>query len=165
MTSASRRLLFLLSAGWLTVTVQARLGETLADLKKRYDNPAPQIRKDDTNATWLFDEGDSGQLAYTVTFNAKGRSIAEGLKPVKRARFSKETALDFIDQQLAAYRDSKTQRIVKQGEKFRFAGQDFTCGREEYVVLDEPRGLLLIWSQVVDPAVMVVSPEMFQRGN
>ena len=165
MLTVSRRCLFLLSAGWLAVTAQARLGETLADLKKRYDSPAPQIRRDDTNATWLFDEGDSGQLAYTVTFNAKGRSIAEGMKPVKRARFSKETALEFIEMQLAPYRDSKTQRILKPGEKYRFAGQDFTCGKEEYVVLDEPRGLLLIWSQGVDPSVMVVSPEMFQRGN
>ena len=161
MSLPSRRLLVLLLAGWLALTAQARLGETLADIKKRYDSPISQVRKD--NATWLFDEGDSGQLAYTVTFNAKGQSIAEGLKPVKRARFSKETALDFIEQQLAPYRDSKTQRIVKPGEKYRFAGQDFICGPQEYVVLDEPRGLLLIWSQVVDPAVMVVSPEMFQR--
>jgi hypothetical protein len=161
MNSTSRHCLLLLCAGWLAVAAQARLGETLADIKKRYDSPLSQVRKD--AATWLFDEGDSGQLAYTVTFNAKGRSIAEGMKPVKRARFSKETALDFIEMQLAPYRESKTQRIVKQGEKYRFAGQDFTCGPQEYVVLDEPRGLLLIWSQVVDPSVMVVSPEMFQR--
>jgi hypothetical protein len=155
--------LVLLFATALAGTAQARLGETLADIKKRYDSPISQVRKD--NATWLFDEGESGQLAYTVTFNAKGQSIAEGMKPVKRARFSKETALDFIEMQLAPNRDSKTQRIVKPGEKYRFAGQDFTCGRQEYVVLDEPRGFLLIWSQVVDPAVMVVSPEMFHRGS
>ena len=37
MSSASRRLLFLLSAGWLAVTAQARLGETLSDIKKSYD--------------------------------------------------------------------------------------------------------------------------------
>ena len=160
-----RRLLALLLAGWLAAPAPARLGETLDALKKRYDSPATQIRKDNANATWLFDEGDSGQLAYTVTFNAKGQSIAEGLKPVKRARFSKDTALDFIEQQLVNYRDSKTQRIVKRGEKFRFAGHDFTCGPQEYVVLDEPRGILIIWSQVVEPSVIVISPEMLQRGN
>ena len=165
MSPASRRFLFLLSAAWLTGTAQARLGETLGELKKRYDSPAPQIRRDDSKATWLFDEGDNGQLAYTVTFNAKGQSIAEGLKPVKRARFAKETALDFIEQQLAPFHDSKTQQILKPGEKYRFAGQIFICGKEEYVVVDEPRGLLLIWSKVVDPAVMVVSPEMFRKGN
>ena len=166
MSCPSRRLLVLLFAGCgLAAPAPARLGDTLADLKKRFDSPAPQIRRDDSNATWLFDQDDTGQLAYTVTFNAKGRSIAEGLKPVKRARFPKETALDFIEQQLAPFRDSKTQRIMKPGEKYRFAGREFLCGKEEYVVLDEPRGLLLIWSQVVDPAVMVVSPEIFSRGN
>ena len=165
MSFPSRHLLVLLLAGWLAVPAPARLGETLADLKKRFDSPATQIRKDSTNATWLFDQDDTGQLAYTVTFNAKGHSIAEGLKPVKRARFSNETAQDFIEQQLAPYHDSKTQQILKPGEKYRFAGQIFICGKEEYVVVDEPRGLLLIWSKVVDPAVMVVSPEMFRKGN
>ena len=159
-----RRLALLLFACGLAASAQARLGETLAELKQRYGRPAPQIRRDDANATWVFDEDDSGQLAYSVTFNAKGRSIAEGLKPIKRARFSKETALTFIESQLVPYRDSKTQRIMKHGEKYRFAGQDFTCGEQEYVVLDEPRGLMLIWSQA-EPAVMVVSPEMFQRGK
>ena len=165
MTARPRRLLLLLSALWLTVPAPARLGETLAELKKRYDSPAPQMRRDTSNATWLFDEDDSGQLAYSVTFNAAGRSIAEGLKPVKRARFPKDTALDFIEQQLAPFHDSKTQRILKTGEKYRFAGRDFVCGKDEYVVLDEPRGLLLIWSQVVNPSVMIVSPEIFPRGN
>ena len=165
MTARPRRLLLLLSALWLTVPAPARLGDTLAELKKRYDSPAPQMRRDTSNATWLFDEDDSGQLAYSVTFNAAGRSIAEGLKPVKRARFPKDTALEFIEQQLAPFHDSKTQRILKTGEKYRFAGRDFVCGKDEYVVLDEPRGLLLIWSQVVNPSVMIVSPEIFPRGN
>jgi hypothetical protein len=162
-TPFSRRLLCLLLATGLAAGAQARLGQTLADLKKRYDSPLPQTSKN--TATWVFEQGDSGQLMYSVTFNAQGRSIAEGLKPIKRARFSKETALEFIEIQMAPYHDSKTQRIVKAGEKYRFAGQAFTVGKDEYVILDEPQGVLLIWSQYVNPAVMVVSPEMFQQGD
>lgn len=161
MPTGPRFLSLLLLAGLLSAPLQARLGETMADIRQRYDKPAAQTRD---NATWLF-EGEDGQLLYTVTFNAKGQSIAEGFKPLKRARFSKETAMDFIEAQLVPYRNSKTLRIVAAGGKYRFAGQDFTCAQQEYVVLDEPRGLLLIWSQIVDPAVMVVAPEMFQRGN
>ncbi len=161
---ANPRFLFVaLLAGGLAAPLPARLGETLAEIKQRYDSPTTQTRRD--SALWLFERGDDGQLLYTVTFDAKGRSVAEGLKPVKRARFTKEIALDFIESQLAPYRDSKTLQIITVGKKYRFAGQDFTCGRDEYVVLDEPRGLLLIWSQVVNPAVMVISPEMLQRGN
>lgn len=159
---ARRRLLaFLLLAALTAATARARLGESLSDIKKRYDSPFSTTR--DT-ATWLF-EGDNGQLAYAVTFNAKGRSIAEGFKPVKRARFPKETALEFIEGQLAPIKDSKTTRILKQGEKYQFAGQNFTVGPDEYVVLDEPQGVLVIWSQVANPAVMVVSVEMLQRGG
>ena len=161
MPTPSRFLFVLLLVGLLASSAQARLSETLSEIKKRYDSPAAQTRD---NATWLF-EGEDGQLVYTVTFDAKGRSIAEGFKPVKRARFTKENALGFIEMQLAPYHDSKTLRIIPAGEKYRFAGQDFVCDPNEYVVLDEPRGLLLIWSQVVNPAVMVVAPEMFHRGN
>ena len=156
-------MLVLLAASAATVS-HARLGENLAELKKRFGAPAQQVQPRKDQATWLF-EGEGGQLVYSVTFNAKGQSVAEGFKPLKSTIFGRRVALDFIDAQLAPLRDSKSRREVKPGEKYRFAGRDFTCGKEEYVVLDEPRGLLLIWSQVVDPAVMVVSPEIFQRGK
>jgi len=154
-----RFLFVVLFAGLTVVPAQARLGEAQADIMKRFGKPEAQPRKD--TVFWLFEAGDSGQLLYTVTFNAKGLSIAEGLKPVKRASFTSKTAMDFIETQLVPNRDSKTQRIVPHGEKYRFAGQNFVCAANEYVVLDEPRGLLLIWTQVVDPAVLVVGPEMF----
>jgi len=157
------RLLFvLLLAGWLAAPAQARLGETLAEIKKRYSQPVPQDRKDIAN--WLF-EVEDGQLVYTVTFDAKGLSIAEGLKPVKRARFSKDVALDFIESQLAPYRDSKTMRVVAPGGKYMFAGKELTCAQNEYVVVDEPQAMLLIWIQTATPTVMVVRPEIFRRTN
>jgi hypothetical protein len=149
-----------LFAGLGFVPLQARLGETMAEIQKEFGKPEGQPRKD--NAYWLF-EGDDGLLNYTVTFNAAGRSIAEGLKPVRRARFTESNALVFIESQLTPWEGSKTMRILKPGEKYRFASQDFVCGPDEHVVLDEPHGVLLIWTKTVSPAVMIVSPEMFQR--
>jgi hypothetical protein len=158
-----RRFLFALwLASCLTTPGPARLGETLSDLTKRFDRPLSQTAKD--NASWLF-EAEDGALLYSVTFNAKGQSIAEGLKPVKRALFTKKTAMTFIEGQLVEFADSTTKRIVPPGEKYSFAGQGFTCGRDEYVVLDDARGLLLVWTQGTEPAVMVVSPEMLRRGK
>ncbi len=161
--SSFPRLLFatLLTALALS-PAQARLGESLPEISKKFGKPAGQPRKD--NVYWLF-EGEDGLLAYTVTFNTKGQSIAEGLKPVRRARFSEKAATDFIATQVAHLQDSKTIRIIAAGEKYRFAGEDFVCAPNEYVVLDEPGGLLLIWSKAINPAVMVVAPEMFQRGK
>ena len=157
-----RLLLVLLLAVLAAAPAQARLGETLSEIGKNFGKPQGQPSKG--VAFWMF-EGEDGLLNYSVTFNAKGLSIAEGLKPVRRARFSEKTATDFIATQVAHLEDSKTLRIVAVGEKYRYAGQDFVCAPNEYVALDEPRGLLLIWSKVVDPAVMVVAPEMFQRGK
>ena len=145
-----------------TLPGYARLGESTADLKKRFGKPELESRKD--NIFWLF-EGDNGQLLYTVTLNAEGRSIAEGLKPHKRARFHESDARVFMDSQLAPFEGSKTLRVVKPGEPYRFAGQDFVCDALEHVVLDEPRGLLLVWNKSVNPSVLVVSPAMFQRGK
>lgn len=162
MFASSRYPLLLFLAVGLAAPAQARLGETLSDLTKRYAKPITQTAKD--NASWLFEVTD-GPLLYSVTFGANGRSMAEGLKPLRRAEFSKKTAMDFIESQLVSYRDSTTQRIVPHGEKYRFSGRDFTCGPQDYVVLDEPRGILVVWTQGVEPAVMVVSPEMFQRAN
>ena len=162
MPAASRLPALLLLTALLVVPASARLGETLAELSRRYDKPISQTAKD--NASWLFEVVD-GALLYSVTFDANGRSIAEGLKPIKRAVFSRKTVMTFIEGQLVPYEDSPTKRIVPPGEKYRFAGKDFTCGQDEYVVLDEPRGLLLVWSQGREPAVMVVAPEMFHRGK
>jgi hypothetical protein len=162
MPSCRLLLVALLVTGFALVPARARLGETLADLKKRYGRPELESRKD--NVFWLF-EGDNGQLLYTVTLNAEGRSIAEGLKPHKRARFTEANAVDFIEAQLLPWADSPTLRTHKPGEKYRFAGQEFVCGQLEHVMVDESNGVLLIRTKTVNPAVVVVAPEMFQRGK
>jgi hypothetical protein len=143
----------------LATTGQARLGETLDQLKERLGKPEPQLRKDASAAVWFF-EGEDGQLLYTVTFNAKGFSIAEGLKPLKRARFPKDTVQDFIDSQTAVYRGSKTILTVKPGEKYRFAGKVLVCGEQEVVLVDDPNDLLIVWTRGGIPSVMAVRPEM-----
>lgn len=162
MPASPRLPALLLLTGLLAVPAPARLGETLAELSRRYDKPISQTAKD--NASWLFEVMD-GALLYSVTFDANGRSIAEGLKPIKRAVFSRKTVMTFIEGQLVPYEDSPTKRIVPPGEKYQFAGKEFTCGQDEYIVVDDPRGLLLVWSQGREPAVMVISPEMFHRGK
>jgi hypothetical protein len=142
-------------------TAHARLGETLAQLKVRYRDPAPQAHRDPSSAVWFF-EGEDGELVYNVTFNAKGLSIAEGLKPVKRARFPKETVQDFITLQLEPYRGSPTTRILNPGDKYTFAGRTMVCGEQEYVVVDDPNGVLIVWSRSGMPSVIAIRPEMLQ---
>jgi len=156
-------LLLLLLTAPLLVPASARLGETLADLKKRFGQPERESRG--TNQFWLF-EGDNGQVLYSVTFNAAGRSIAEGMKPHKRARFPDSNAHVFIDSQLAPWEGSKTMRTIQPGEHYRYAGQDFVCDKSEFVKVDEPNGVLLVWNKsAVSPSVMVLAPEMFRRGG
>ena len=151
----------LLACLTLATTGQARLGETLDQLKEHLGRPEPLLRKDANSAVWFF-EGEDGQLLYTVTFNAKGESIAEGLKPLKRARFPQDMVQGFIDSQTAPYRGSKTIRTVQPGEKYRFAGKALVCGEQEVVVVDDPNGLLIVWTRDGIPSVMAVRPEMVQ---
>jgi hypothetical protein len=141
------------------ISAHARLGESLAKLKEQFGKPQPQAQKD--TAFWLF-EAEDGQLVYTVTFNAKGVSIAEGLKPLKFARLTRETAENFIDGQLGPLRQSKTARTINPGEKYTFAGKPFVCAENEYVIVDDPNGLLIVWTKSALPYVMAVSPEMIK---
>jgi hypothetical protein len=159
MNARSRLLLSALLVLASALPATARLGDSLNDLKKQFGPPEPQVEKRKDNAYWLF-EGDDGQLLYTVTFNAKGHSIAEGLKPLKRARFNRSRVMEFINAQIAPIRDSKTLRTLKTGEAYRFAGQSLVCGPDEYVVVDEDYGVLVVWNQAGTPSVMVISPEM-----
>src|SRR5450432_1734505 len=144
-------LLGLLLAGALTAPAFARLGETVSQLKTRYGSEAQQTRKD--VLVWLFEDEDEGQLMLTVTFNAEGQSVAEGLKPLRRAKLSRESVERFIDAQLEPFRKSKTVHTVKSGGKYHFAGQDFNCADDELAIVDEPNGLLIIWNQSATPAV------------
>ena len=155
--------LVLLAAGAATVS-HARLGENLAELKKRFGTPAQQVQPRKDQEFWLF-EGDDGQLMYTVTFNAKGQSIAEGLKPLKRARFNRDVAMNFIDSELVPIRSSKTLRTLQPGDVYHFAGQNLVCGDKEFIMIDEAHGTLVIWSQAGIPSVMVLAPEMMAQMN
>ncbi len=162
MLNSSRFLSILLLASLAAAPARARLGENLAEIKKQFDHPPDQARKG--NAYWLI-EGEDGLLLYTVTFNAKGRSIAEGLKPVRRARFTSDKAAEFIALQTAHLVDSKTKQVVAPGGGYRFAGQDFVCAPEEQILLDEPNSFLLIWNKSFEPSVVVVAPEVFQTAK
>jgi hypothetical protein len=162
MTSRLRLGLSLLLAAGGAAVAEARLGDSLGDLKKNFGSPVPQVQQRKDQAFWLF-EGEDGQLMYSVTFNPQGRSIAEGLKPLKRARFDRNTALDFIESELAAIRNSKTKRTLKPREVYQFAGRSYICGDQEYIVIDEPNGHLAIWSQAGVPSVLVLSPEMMAQ--
>jgi hypothetical protein len=154
--------LLLAAAGALPAA--ARLGDTLSDLKKQFGPPEVQMEKRKDNAYWLF-EGDDGQLMYSVTFNAKGLSIAEGLKPLKLARFNKTRVMEFIDAQIALIRESPTLHVVKPGELYNFAGRQYVGGVTEYVVVDDAHGVLIVWQQSGVPSVLVISPEMMNAAK
>jgi hypothetical protein len=165
MPARLRLLLVLLAAVVAAQPARALLGETVGDLKKRFGPPEPQVEKTRESAYWLF-EGDDGQLMYSVTFNAQGRSIAEGLKPLKRARFNRTRVMEFIDSELVLVRDSPTLRVVKPGEAYSFAGRQFVCTETEYIVVDPERDTLVMWTQSGVPNVLVLSAEMLHRmGN
>lgn len=156
----TRHLLFLLLAAGLVPTSYAVLGESAAKIRERFGKPMPQVHNDPTSQVWLF-EGEDGQLVYSVTLDAKGISIAEGLKPLKLAKFPRATVQDFIDGQLAPYRGSKTVLTPKAGEKYTFGGKVFVCGDHESIVVDDPNRILIIWSTGGAPSVIAVRPELF----
>jgi len=162
MLARFRLLLLVLLAASAAQPASALLGETLADIKKRLGPPEMQMEKTKENAYWLF-EGDDGQLMYSVTFNAQGKSIAEGLKPLKRARFNRTRVMEFIDSELILVRDSPTKRVVKPGEAYKFAGKEFVCADTEYVVVDPENDTLIMWTQSGVPTVLVLSGEMLHR--
>ncbi len=153
--------LCLLAGFGLTATPGfARIGEPLAKLKDRFGKaPDPQSPKG--KAVWFIESID-GPLAYTVTLDSHGVSIGEGIKPLKRAILTTQIAQDFVNDQLTLLKDSKTARIVKPGENYSFAGQTFVCAAQEYVVVDEPANLLVIWSRAGIPTVMAITREMLQ---
>ena len=136
----------------------ARIGDPVAKFTERFGK-GPERESPKGMAVWFIESID-GPLVYTVTLNAKGVSIAEGIKPLKRAILTAKIAQDFMEEQLSLLKDSKTARVVKTGEKYEFARQPFVCAEGEYVVLDEARGLLLVWVRNGIPSVMAVTPEV-----
>jgi hypothetical protein len=146
-----------LLASLLLTTGHARLGETLEVIKARFGRPAAEPKKD--VAVWNFDVQD-GQVVYTVTFDAQGRSIAEGLKPLRHAVFAESIAQDFVDLQLEPFKTSKTARVVKPGEKYTFGGKSFVCGEDEFVVVDPVNAFLLVWTRRGLVSVIIVRPAL-----
>ena len=153
-------LLFFLT-GLMLVPARARLGDTLDVLKKRYGTPAPQERRNPNSAVWFF-EGEDGQLAYSVTLDAHGKSIAEGLKPVGYAIFSRNTVQNFIDGQIGPFRNSKTLRSVSPGEKYTFGGKIYTCEVKETVLVDDANDVLIVWSRSAVPTVIAATHAAMQ---
>ncbi|MBA4138345.1 MAG: hypothetical protein C0518_13620 [Opitutus sp.] len=143
----------------LAAPASARLGDTAAVLRERFGAPETQPNKH--TSAWLI-EAPAGALVYTVTFDEKGASIAEGLKPYRFARILEQTARDFIDNQLSALGDPSKVRIVKAGERYQFDGEAFTCGPKEQVWVDEAANFLLIWIKGEEGSVMAVTREMLR---
>ncbi len=139
-----------------TSLAHAFLGDTLADISKHRGKPTGQ--PDKTKAVWMF-EGDDGLLVYAVKFDQRGRSIAETLKPGQVGRrLHEEFVLDFIKAQKAVLGDTKTLQLIKPGEKYTFAGQAMSAAENEYVLVDDPNGFLLVWVRGSLPSVTVLTP-------
>ncbi len=136
------------------------LGDTLAQITKHRGKPAGQ--PDKTKAVWLFEGGDE-QVVYAVKFDAAGRSIAETLKPGRTGSpLHPEIVRDFITAQKASLGDSKTTREPALGETYKFAGHTLSVAKDEYVILDEPRGFLLVYVRGSLPSVTVLAPAALQ---
>jgi hypothetical protein len=136
----------------------ARIGDPVAKFTERFGK-GPERESPKGMAVWFIESID-GPLVYTVTLNAKGVSIAEGIKPLKRAILTAKIAQDFLDEQMTLLKDSKTARVVKPGEKYEFAKQSFVCAEGEYVVLDGAQGLLIVWVRNGIPSVMAITKEI-----
>jgi len=142
----------------------ARIGDPVAKFTERFGK-GPERESPKGMAVWFIESID-GPLVYTVTLNAKGLSVAEGIKPLKRAILTLKIAQDFLQDQAVPIKDSKTARVVPPGEKYEFAKQTFVCAENEWVLVDEPNGLLLIWTRGPIPSVMAVSRErLLQTGG
>lgn len=150
----------LLLALSLTPTAHARLGEKAVDLRSRFGRPESQPQKN--VLVWLIEEA-GGALIYTVTLDEQGRSMAEGLKPFRQAKLTEPVAQNFITEQLAALPAGHAAREVKAGESYAFAGEKFTCGANERVVVDDANGVLVVWTLAPSPNVLAVTREMVQR--
>ena len=151
-----KHLTLLLLAALAATSASARLGDTFADISKHRGKPAG--KPDKNKAVWAFEGGDE-QLLYAVRFDDAGRSIGETLKPSKvGAPLEHEFAVDFIKAQREILGDSKTTRELTPGTKYTFAGQALVVEANQFVVIDEPRGFLLVWVGGSLPSVTVISP-------
>lgn len=157
--------LLLLAAGLAAAPARAALGESLAALQKRFGRPEPQVQRQKNVAIWSIESAPTERLIYTVTFNDQGHSIAEGLKPSRSAILTDDYALSFVQDQLAAQRDTHAMLTPKPGEAYFFAGQRFTCGPAERVWVDPTADFLIVWSKGPQAYVMAVRAEMLAKVN
>jgi hypothetical protein len=161
---SSRSILALLAVLFATAVAAppafARLGESSAELRRRFGRPESQPSKD--VLVWLIEEP-AGALLYTVTLDERGFSIAEGLKPFRQAVLTEQSARNFVQEQLSVLSDMRTARVVKPGENYTFGGEKFVCGEHEQVVVDEANNLLVIWATRPTPSVMAATREMLAR--
>jgi hypothetical protein len=143
---------------------RAALGESESEIHRRFGRPDPLLQQgQQKNVTlWSIETPQSERLVYTVTFNAKGRSMGEGLKPVRRAVLTSDYAQGFVDSQLAMHPQAtpETTRQPKPGEKYTFAGQEFACGADEKVWVDTTHDFLIVWLQGPKGHVLAVRAEM-----
>lgn len=161
-----RSILFLFAmSALLPVPARAILGESLDSLQKRFGKQDQQIRPQKNVAMWSLESDDSERLVYTVTFDAKGHSMAEGLKPVKAIPLPRDAAEAFVASQLAPYHGAASTRAVKPGEKYTFAKQEFTCAANEKVFVDEVNDFMIVWVQGKPGMVMAVRAAMVAGGT
>ncbi len=140
----------------------ARLGESAADLKKRFGRPEAQPAKN--VLVWLIEEP-AGALIYTVTLNDRGLSIAEGLKPYRAAPLPESRARDFISEQVSVLANPSGARVVKPGESYQFGGETLTCGPSEHIVVDDAHNLLVVWTKGNGPSVMAATHEVMAASR
>lgn len=163
-----RRLLPTLLASLLLAAAPGRaaLGETASEIQRRFGRPDPLLQQglQRNVILWSIETPQSERLVYTVTFNGKGRSMAEGLKPVRRAVLTDDYAQNFIDSQLALHPQATdtTTRQPKPGEKYTFAGQEFTCAANEAVWVDPANDFLIVWVRDPKGHVLAVRSEMLR---
>ena len=157
--------LLLLAAGMATIPARAVLGETASDLQKRFGRPDPTLQQGLHKQViiWAIETPQGERLIYTVTFNSKGISIAEGIKPGRRAVLTDALAQNFVENQLAVRRDETTTQQPRPGEKYKFAGQEFTRAANEEVWVDEASDFMIVRVKGKEPLVMAVRAEMLRR--
>jgi hypothetical protein len=158
--SLSLLLPVLLACAAFALPAHARIGDKAAELRKRLGKPEAQPQKN--VLVWLVEEP-AGALLYTVTFDEKDVSIAEGLKPFRQAKMTDQTARAFIAEQLAALPAGHRARELKSGEAYTFAGEKLTCGANERIVIEAEHGLLIVWNVAPLPSVLAVTREMVER--
>jgi hypothetical protein len=157
--------LLLLATGLAAVPARAVLGETASELQKRFGRPDPTLQQGlhRNVIIWAIETAQGERLIYTVTFNSKGLSISEGIKPGRRAILNEKLAQNFVDNQLAVRSDATTTHQPRPGEKYKFGGQEFTRAANEEVWVDEASDFLVVWVKGKEPLVMAVRAEMLTR--